>query len=100
MGAECEYSLWTEDKNAHLWYLNEYEHCGEDTYGRHAHHESVSLGAPQSDNNNQADASSDNLNVYNSHWFFSLICILIGFGAALIYYACIKCIKDAMDTRV
>merc|ERR1712157_126704 len=98
--AECEYSLWTEDKNAHLWYLDEYEHCGSDKYGKHAFHESVSLGAPQPASSNDENESSDNrygdiLNspspaAYNSHWLFSIICIFIGFGAALAYYAFAK----------
>ena len=93
--AECEYSLWKGTENSHLWYLNEYENCGRDRYGKEAYHKSVSVGDPQS-NNNEPDSSDSQygnnlINPYNPHWVFSLSCICVGFFAAIIYYALLKC---------
>merc|ERR1712154_182841 len=85
---------WTEHEDAHLWYLNIHENCGDDeNYGNRPYHESVSLGSGNQETNTQNTQESsygNNFSVNNTHWMFSLFLILIGFVVAVIYYLLVK----------
>merc|ERR1712228_305782 len=85
---------WTEEKNAHLWYMNIHEDCGINEYGYkpHVQHISEPIGAGQESRDHSSDSTEygSNFSVNNTHWVISLGCIFIGFIIAIIYYIIIK----------
>ena len=85
----CGYSLWHEDSNVHLWYLNVFESCADDMFDDEYGAGPINDGQsnePESD----GEQYGNNFNVNNTHWMLSLMLICIGFVVAIIYYFVVK----------
>eukprot|EP01084_Bolivina_argentea_P008861 16563_1 len=89
----CGYSLWTEEKNAHLWYMNIHEDCGINNYGERPYQNGASepIGSgQQTDGQSDSNEYGSNFRVTNTHWPFDLSCIFIGLIVAIFYYIIVR----------